>query len=346
MTRLHGLLVMGLTLTLVACGPTAFGTAAPGGNATPIVITAAAGAVSAPTTAPAPPLPPDYTPPPTEIPPTVTPIPTLPGGLGPTDLKYRILEQFPNFFFCDPDYYPLAYANESDLARKHFSELQANTEEFNQILAHHNLTGLTTFTDDQKLLIYRDHKRLAALQFELTPTGYQFLFQVAESPEHGELVSGQIDGQGEITNLQKTPAIVTCPVCLAIGTLIDTPTGPVPVQSLRVGTWVWTMNQAGVRTAQPLIQIGQTVVSATHQMVHLVLSDGRELWVSPGHPTIDGRAVGQLRSGDLLDGARLLSVERVSYTGTTTYDILPAGDTGAYWANGILLASTLKSTDR
>ncbi len=345
MARFHGLLVMGLTLTLAACSPAAFGTTTPSGNATPIVITAVAGAVSAPTTAPAPQLPPDYTPPPSEIPPTVTPIPNLPGGLGPTELKYRILEQFPNFFFCDPDYYPLARANELDLARQIFPELQADTEEFNQILAHHNLTGQATFADDQKLLIYRDHKRLAALRFELTPAGYQFQLQVAESKGQGELVSGLINGQGEMANLQRTPSIATCPICLAIGTLIDTPAGPMPVQSLRVGTWVWTMNRTGMRTAQPLIQIGETVVPATHQMVHLVMDDGRELWVSPGHPTTDGRAVGQLRSGDFLDGARILSVERVRYTGTATYDILPAGDTSAYWANGILLSSTLKSAD-
>ncbi len=353
MTRLHRLLVMGLSLTLVACSPTAFGTTtpirptSPSGNATPIVITAVAGAVSAPTTAPifVSPLPPDHTPSPTEVPPTVTSIPTLPGGLSPTELKYRVLEQFPNFFFCDPDYYPVARADELDLARQHFPELQANAEEFNQILAHHNLTGLTTFTNDQKLLIYRDHKRLAALRFELTPTGYQFQLQLAQSPGQGELVSGLIDGQGEIANLQRTPSIATCPICLAIGTLIDTPAGPLPVQSLRVGTWVWTMNQAGMRTVQPLIQIGQTVVPATHHMVHLVLSDGREVWVSPGHPTTDGRVVGRLQAGDFLDGARILSVERVFYTGTATYDILPAGDTGAYWADGILLASTLKSAE-
>jgi len=30
------------------------------------------------------------------------------------------------------------------------------------------------------------------------------------------------------------------------------------------------------------------------------------------------------------------------YAGEKTYDLLPAGDTGVYWANGILLGSTLK----
>jgi hypothetical protein len=36
-----------------------------------------------------------------------------------------------------------------------------------------------------------------------------------------------------------------------------------------------------------------------------------------------------------------VSVERAAYGQPATYDVLPAGDTGFYWANGILLASTL-----
>ena len=34
-------------------------------------------------------------------------------------------------------------------------------------------------------------------------------------------------------------------------------------------------------------------------------------------------------------------VERLAYTGHATFDLLPAGDTGFYWANGILIGSTL-----
>jgi hypothetical protein len=33
----------------------------------------------------------------------------------------------------------------------------------------------------------------------------------------------------------------------------------------------------------------------------------------------------------------------VTYQSADTYDILPAGSTSTYWANGILLGSTLKS---
>jgi len=74
----------------------------------------------------------------------------------------------------------------------------------------------------------------------------------------------------------------------------------------------------------------------------LVLADGRELWGSPGHPLADGRPVGQLRPGNLLDGVKILSTSRVLYGQPATYDLLPAGPTGMYWANGILMSSTLK----
>jgi hypothetical protein len=37
-------------------------------------------------------------------------------------------------------------------------------------------------------------------------------------------------------------------------------------------------------------------------------------------------------------------VENVIYNTGATYDLLPSGETGLYWANGVLLKSTL-STD-
>jgi hypothetical protein len=76
-------------------------------------------------------------------------------------------------------------------------------------------------------------------------------------------------------------------------------------------------------------------------MVHLVLADGRELLASPGHRTADGRQLGSLARGDSLDGSTITTWELVPYSGDHTYDLLPAGETGTYWANGILLSSTL-----
>jgi len=89
-------------------------------------------------------------------------------------------------------------------------------------------------------------------------------------------------------------------------------------------------------------RVGSVRVQATHQVIHLILSDGRELWASLGHPTADGRRLADLVTGDILDGARVLSAERLPYTGSFTYDLLPSGSTGYYWANGILIGSTLK----
>ena len=299
MTRLTLLLAFCLVTVLTACAPVAPG-AVPVAPTTPgtgaVTVMTAAVATVRPVLITA--LPSDYTPPPTPVPPTQTPILPLPGGIGPTELKYRLLAQFPDLFFCDPDIYPVARADETDLARQHFPELQANPEEFNAILSHNQLPVLPTYTDEQKILIYREHKKLAAIIFELVGDRYHFQLQVLKSEGQGELITGVIDGTGEITVEQREPSFAACPICLAEGTLIDTPAGPVPVQDLRVGMLVWTEQSADGRVAKPVLQIGKTIVPSTHLVVHLILEDGRELWVSPGHPAAGGRRLGQLRAGD------------------------------------------------
>jgi hypothetical protein len=73
-----------------------------------------------------------------------------------------------------------------------------------------------------------------------------------------------------------------------------------------------------------------------------VLADGRELFASPGHPLADGRALGAVTTGDQVDGATVVSATRVPYGYGRTFDLLPAGPTGTYWADGIALGSTLR----
>jgi len=259
----------------------------------------------------------------------------------PSELKYRVLSEFPNLFFCDPDYYPVARADEADLARQRFPELQANPEEFQAILSHNGLSGLTAFSDEQKLLIYREHKKLGAIGFEPSGEGYQFQLQIADQDGQGFVVTGEINSRGAITVQQREPTIATCPICLAAHTRIDTPAGPVAVEDLRAGDAVWTVDTAGARLAATILKTVRVLTPTDHQMVHVVLNDGRELWASPGHPTIDGRTMADLRPGDLLDGARVARLERVTYAQPATYDVLPSGGTGFYWANGILVASAL-----
>jgi hypothetical protein len=354
-----------LALLLAACGPAA-GTVPPlpsqaAATKTPTAVWLTAVAESAVVTLTTPvtavtvvvgtmvPGQPTLTTAPISTPLPATPIPTLPTGLGPTTLKYRLLDLYPDLFYCDPDYYPVARANEMDLALQRFPQLQANPEEFQAILSHLSLSGATSFTDEQKLQIYRQHKRLAAVYFTLAApasrtsgNGYQFQFQIKDSSGQGFIINGFIDGAGTVTVQARQPSIATCPICLAAHTLIATPRGQVAVEDLRAGDVVWTLDGQGKSRAVPILKTARVPAAPGQPVVHLALGDGRQLWASPGHPTADGRFVGQLRPGDWLDGGQVTLAELALYNGPATYDILPAGETGAYWAGGILVGSTLK----
>lgn len=158
-----------------------------------------------------------------------------------------------------------------------------------------------------------------------------------------KLISINFSGQTITFNkIVGQPLYGGCPICLSGNSLIDTPSGLIVVKDLQVGMSVWTTNKTGQRVSGVITKTSKVPVPPTHQMVHLVLNDGRELFVSPGHPTIDGRTVGDLSPGDLYDDVSVISAERVSYSEGATYDILPTGDTGFYWANGVLIGSTLR----
>ncbi len=129
-------------------------------------------------------------------------------------------------------------------------------------------------------------------------------------------------------------------ICLASNDRIATPTGPVAVSQLHPGMIVWTLDAAGRRVAAPVLRISHIPTPLGNRMLHLTLSDGRVLDASAGHPTVTGQPIGELQAGDLLDGSRLSSVEQEPYAGDT-WDLLPASPSGAYWANDVLLGSTL-----
>ncbi len=273
--------------------------------------------------------------------PFASPTPT-PQPLTVPQLKYRVIDDFGKPWFCDPDFYPIARADEADLARQRFPDLQKDAETFSAIIARLKLTS-PTYTADEQLAIYRESKTLNALQLQPVNNVWAFAYLAQKTSDAGERVDGRISVFGRITVINRAPAgPPPCPICLALGTRIAAPGGEVTVEDLRVGDMVWTLNEHGERVAAPLIAIGSMPVPTTHEVVRLALDDGRTVSVSPGHPTADGRRAGDLAAGDTLGGARITSAERVRYAGGATYDVLPAGATGAYWANGIVLGSTLR----
>jgi hypothetical protein len=260
-------------------------------------------------------------------------------------LKFAVMDAAGKPAYCDPDFYPIARpGGEQANAIANYPAIKADAQAYAAIVAHEHLPS-GELTDDQKLVLYRAWKLIHAIALTQDGDRYSFKFTTNQSTTNGalyQLVSGsvRVDGVVSIAS-RETSGAPNCPICLAATTLISTPEGPVRVTDIREGMTVWTQDADGNRVLVPVIGVGSVEVPAGHLMVHLMLADGRELLVSPGHRTSDGRQAGALKMGDALDGSLIKLWELVPYSGDRTYDLLPAGPTGRYWANGILLASTL-----
>jgi hypothetical protein len=131
-----------------------------------------------------------------------------------------------------------------------------------------------------------------------------------------------------------------CPICLPETTRIATPLGDRPVAELEVGDPIWTLDAAGRRVEGHVVHAGSTPIVGGHTLVQVTLADGRVVAASAGHPDLDGRALAELERGAALSGSTIVAIEPVPYTGARTYDVLPSGPTGAYWAEGVVLQSS------
>jgi len=130
--------------------------------------------------------------------------------------------------------------------------------------------------------------------------------------------------------------------CLPADAAIATPRGPISVSTLRVGDVVWTTTTSGARIAAPLVAVRSIPLDGDHAIARITLDDGRTLRASSSHPLVDGTLVGSVVIGALVDGARVTAIESSRYRGAT-WDLLPAGDTGTYWADTVRLGSTLRA---
>lgn len=280
--------------------------------------------------------------------------PTLAPSPGPTtgraltgpDLKVAIVDTYGPLWYCDPDFYPIQRQDETDSARERWAEVIADADAFESLTARLGLDPAGAFTDAQKLAVYQPWKVLQAIA--LDPIGndtyrFDYLAQPKAGAAEGTRTGGTITSSGAIDIEQQAAATEPiCPICLSRGTRIETPTGGIAVEDLRIGDPIWTLDVAGDRIEGTVIAVGSTVAPVNHRVVHLVLADGRSVTASPGHPLADGRLIGQLRSGEVVDGSVVVTADLLSYLGGHTYDMVVSGPTGTYFVDGIPLGSTLR----
>jgi hypothetical protein len=252
--------------------------------------------------------------------------------------------------YCDPDEFPVARGTPLQNAERRLPEIRANRPVFDAILSSLGITDPSHLTDQQIVAISQAYKQMLVIQ--LHPQGDLYSFQVsvpaASAGATGmlgtpsEIVTGTISRTGQVHIESRNPGSPrACPICLARGDVVATPTGPVPVQDVRVGMAVWSVDAHGRRIRAVVVQAGRAIAPLGHEVVRLALADGRVVIASPGHPTVDGRTIGSLRPRQRFNGSTVVAAELVPYRSAFTYDLLASGPTGAYFVNGVLLASTL-----
>ena len=261
--------------------------------------------------------------------------------------KLVLFDRFGPLVYCDPDEFPVARVDPATAAKEHLVEMQADPV-WPLLAARLGFSTTVPPVGDQLVAVYGVWKMVRALALTPVADGWSFdaIFTGtgpdAAAPGRITRVVGRIGTDGTVRDVtQEASGHPPCPICLARGTTIATPGGPIPVETLRPGDPVWTLDGQGRRVAGVVVRIGSMPVPAGHQVVRLALRDGRSVLVSPGHPLPDRRPVADLRPGDDYDGSVVASVERLAYDGGRTFDLLPSGPNGIYWANGIALGSTL-----
>lgn len=124
----------------------------------------------------------------------------------------------------------------------------------------------------------------------------------------GAITGGAFYGAGKLltkaTGLLKR-AVCECGACFAAGTLVLTADGPRPIETLAVGDWVLSREEASGETA--LRPITDVFVTEGKEVFELELEDGEVLSVTRDHPFwVEGRGwteAIELRAGDRLGGS-------------------------------------------
>jgi hypothetical protein len=285
-----------------------------------------------------------------------------PGSPSPTDsspskgqsktvpaLKLAVLEAVGGrLAYCDPDQFPISHGTPLENAQARLPIIQADRATFDAILAHEGFPETETFTPDQLIVISDVYKQIQAIELTPADDGFSFSVRALENGSRGDVVllSGTVTHSGHVSIERRAAGTMPeCPICLADDVLIATPDGQIPVQDIRAGMPIWTTDRYDGLVVGVVRATGHVDAPFGHEVVRLSLADGRTVLVSPGHPTAGGGTVGDLRVGDGYDGSVVASASLIPYAGAT-WDLLPSGPTGTYFANGVLLRTTMVPSTR
>jgi hypothetical protein len=202
-------------------------------------------------------------------------------------------------------------------------------------------------TNDQTVAVYRDWLKLNAVRLSWDGSAYDFAMFPGPTPSEAlrnEMV-GKIDVMGHVYDVHQSSAMGACPICLAAGAVISTPSGPIPVSKIAVGMHVWSAAADGRLVDAVVLETTSRLAAPGSELIHVVLADGRQVTASPPHEIADGRPLGSLRVGDEIQGVAIKQLDAVDDSFGFTYDLLPSGATGEYWADGILMRTTLNTAD-
>ena len=148
--------------------------------------------------------------------------------LSPTELKYRLRKHFRDkISFCGPSVGVMSI--DPGQRFPEFPAIMRNTEEFQTILRHKNLTRTGPWSDQDKQLVIQEHRLLSAISLEPVGGKYQFRLRVPKSeteeltlegaaapmtpqlPANALVIEGFIDPTAVINIWKKEPIFHTCP---------------------------------------------------------------------------------------------------------------------------------------
>ena len=121
------------------------------------------------------------------------------------ELKYKLIANFGDVFYVDTDFYPVAREGQEEKnALEQFPAIKADNAEFSAILQHLGLPDKADYTTEEKVSIYREHKKLTR-GIEMTASGdiYNFVLRIGEG--QGERIEGTITLSGKITVTAHSP---------------------------------------------------------------------------------------------------------------------------------------------